>query len=79
MPTAARTATEKRLVPIARPSTTTQRMKLVSRVSLSTLRKRTTPKTARSPKTTIKLPDIAAMSMATMIGRTARAPTKVRE
>jgi hypothetical protein len=56
-----------------------QRIKLVSRVSLSTFRKRTTPNTPNRPKATIRLLAIATIIMETRSGSTARAPTNVRE
>ena len=54
-------------------------MKVVSRVSLSTLRKRITPKTASKPKATSRLPAITTIMTATSTGMAASDATKVLE
>ena len=64
--------------PIVAPSMTDQRMKVVSRVSFSTLRKWIMPKTASMPKAISKLPAITIIMIETSTGSTAREATKVR-
>ena len=68
-----------RIVPIAMPCTIDQRMNVVSRVSFSTFRNRTTAKTASSPNAMAILPAISSMTSETITGIATSDVTNVRE